>query len=84
MTKKAKDISEPGLVTAARFNDSNYPQVHVAIVHFLGDEVQIEQGGIAGEDVDVMSFNNDCISMSSTQALAIAHKIIEAIEKESN
>jgi len=55
-----------------------YPEVSVSIVHFLDDEVQIEQGRSDGE-VDLNDGNNDLISMSPAQALQMAHLIIDTI-----
>lgn len=70
----------PDLVSSERFDHRNYPQVHVAVVHFLGDEVQIEQGTAHGVDVDLKASDNAVISMSKEQALAVARKLIATLE----
>lgn len=63
-----------------RINDTDFPQVVVTTVSFLDDEFQIEQGTERGVETD-MGYTgigkNDVISISRSQAVALAKAILE-------
>lgn len=63
-----------------RINDIRFPQVVVSTLPFLDDEFQIKQGTERGVETD-MGYTglgkNDVISLSRTQAVALAKAILE-------
>lgn len=80
MTDK-RDTSD-GMVTQRYIPEpqNRYPEVRVTAVHFIGDEIQIEQG-TEDKPLDPKA-KNDVISLSRTQALAVAAAINETLNKE--
>lgn len=72
-----------GMVTQAYIKEplNRYPEVRVSTVHFLGNEIQIEQGHTA-EPLDPKDPANSVVSVSKEQALLIAAQINAALGKE--
>lgn len=58
----------------------SHPEVAVTVVHFLSNEVQIEQGSGSGTIDLNIGTGNDVISMSKDQAIAMAHFILDNIK----
>lgn len=72
-----RDVIDPMASTVyLKEPKGQYPEVAVSCVHFLNNEIQIEQGRDESP-VDLTSFDNATVSVSKEQALLIAKAINE-------
>lgn len=76
--KNVSDEHVSNLIVA----QDEYPEVSVSVVHFLDDEVQIEQGSGKGAIDLRLGSDNDIVSVSPKQARAIAKQILTVLGDE--
>lgn len=69
------------MVTIVYLKDpkKRYPEFTVSCVHFLGDEIQIEQGDGPGEIDLGLGSGNAIVSLSKEQALVLVATINEML-----